>query len=243
MLRNEPWQERDESELTGTPLCPRLHSAHLTPVHHSRLSLCRPERRGTPKPTLPSRSHVVEVWRSRLPHASQVRSLPAKPSSAPGGRHTGVSQAPQLTGSSLGSPPGQSYAAAPCRPGDTPIPAKQDVRCQAGSSWNPSDPGVGRTLPTSRSPSPSSSAAHGATHACPPPHTVSQARPLSAFCSHECPFTTLLGDKSQREGECANKDHHHHTGACNRPEHTARSRHSGHGRSLILLLSGPRTGH
>lgn len=80
---------------------------------------------------------------------------------------------------------------------------------QADSGWNPSNPDVGWTLPTtSRPPSPSFSATHG--------HNVcmsSQARGESdttreccpdqevAF-SRECPFTTLLGDKPQREGEC-----------------------------------------
>lgn len=115
---------------------------------------------------------------------------------------------------------------------------------QADSGWNPSNPDVDWTLPTSsRPPSPSFSATHGRNvcmssqargesdtprECCPDRRSPGLAHPLSAFFPRECPFTTRLGQVPARGGVCANKDHHHGTGACNRPEHTASSRHSGH---------------
>lgn len=160
---------------------------------------------------------------------------------------TKVSPKPMaVTGASLGSPPAQSYAAAPCRPGSILSPEKQDLHfirpMQAGIL--PIQTSAGHCPPLVGHPHFRSLQHTGATYACPPKHVESQTRPESATQTrrgglashtrsvHSFPVSAIhhstQGRVPARGGVCANKDHHHRPAAYNHPEHRARSRHSGH---------------
>lgn len=124
-----------------------------------------------------------------------------------------------------------------CRLGKIPFPGKQGLHfvklTQAGTLPI-------QTLPTSsRSYSPSFSAAHEAQRTNPPEHTARWtqpevlSRPGEGLASHvrsECtssheraPVPQPARDKDQCEGQCvSNKDKHHGTGACNHPEYSGK---------------------